>query len=102
MGRARNWFLLFLSSRSAPLLSGALDISNRFKKRPGATRSGRFLGLSVAQYRHPPKLVRAPHRLNSGRTRRHKTPPLLIVVIGSLIPCRISKRKTYIGRRVRI
>lgn len=105
MGRARNWLLyLFLSSKSAPLLSGALDISNRFKKRPGAPRSGKSLGLSVANQRHPPKLVRAPRRLNSGRTRRHLVQDPTAVDRRDRIshPVQNIERKTYIGRRVRI
>ena len=52
----------------ARLLCDALDIANRFKKRPGSTRIRKSLGLYVAQQRHPTKLIGT--HINSVATRQ--------------------------------
>src|SRR6266480_2676449 len=50
-------FLLFLLSRSAPLLKPLPRILNQSKKRQSPARFGRYLGLIAAQERNAPALV---------------------------------------------
>src|SRR5260370_13743370 len=52
-------FLLFLLSRSAPLLKHLPRILNQSKKRQSPARFGRYLGLIEAQYAGVPAFVAA-------------------------------------------
>src|ERR1700681_4905597 len=53
-------FLLFLLSRSAPLLKRLPRRLNQPKKRPGRARIGRYLGLIEAHSRSAPVFLMAP------------------------------------------